>query len=126
MKKLFFIAVLAVTGTAGCYYDNVEELNLGSGLFDNCDTVSTISYSTHIVPTMQNFCYSCHSGSSPSSGYRLDTHADLQLRALDPNNVLLGNINHAAGFNPMPPTFKMDECRIRQFELWVAAGAPNN
>ena len=124
MKKFLAIAALAALGTAGCYYDNAEELNLASGLFDNCDTTSTISYSTHIVPTMQNYCYSCHSGSSPSSGYRLDNHADLQARAL--SGVLIGNINHAPGFSPMPPTFKLDICRIRQFELWAAAGAPNN
>lgn len=124
MKKvIFFTGFITLLFTA-CYRDNVEELYPGSDLFNQCDTSAAISYSTHIVPLMQNFCYSCHSGGTPSSGFRIDTHAALQTYAA--SGELINRIHGTNGFNRMPPSFPLDQCQMRQFELWVNAGAPNN
>lgn len=124
MKKIFLISILTGLFFAGCYYDNVEELNPGAGLFTTCDTTSNVSYSTHIVPIMQNYCYSCHSGSNPSSGFNLEAHADLAGWAL--SGDLHGCVFREAGFNPMPPSYALDSCYMKQMDKWINAGAPNN
>lgn len=124
MKKLLVLPLLFCLSLIGCYYDNVEELNPGMGLFETCDTTSNVSYSTHIVPIMENYCYSCHSGSNPSSGYNLDTYTDLAGWAS--SGDLHGSVFRRAGFNAMPPSFALDSCRMKLFENWINAGAPNN
>jgi hypothetical protein len=125
MKKILFLfSILGFTFIAGCYYDNVEELYPGAGLFETCDTSSNVSYTNHIVPIMQNYCYSCHSGATPVSGQNLESHASLQSWAL--SGDLEGNVYHQSGFNAMPPSFQLDSCRMKQFHNWIAAGAPNN
>ena len=125
MKKIIFLVVLSAAAISGCYKDNVDELYPGAGLFTPCDTTSTMSYSTHIKPIMENYCYSCHSGNNPSSGFNIDTHAALQHYALT-NNELIGRLENLGTWNQMPQNFSLDPCQLRQFELWVAAGAPNN
>lgn len=124
MKKLFILPALFSLFLLGCYYDNVEDLNPGMGLFETCDTTSNVSYSQHIRPILQNYCFSCHSGTNPSSGYSLETHANLAAWAS--TGDLRGCVFREVGFNAMPPSFALDSCRMRLFENWINAGAPNN
>ncbi|CAN5782304.1 hypothetical protein BH11BAC7_BH11BAC7_17420 [soil metagenome] len=124
MKKLILFFGLTTLMFTACYKDTVEELYPGAGLFDQCDTTSVITYSGHITTLMQNYCYSCHSGGTPSSGFRIDTYTALQPYAA--SGELINRIHGTNGFNRMPPSFPLDPCQMRQFELWVNAGAPNN
>lgn len=124
MKKLIFLTGFAALMLTACYRDSVEELYPHADLFSQCDTTSTITYSGHITTLMQNYCYSCHSGSNPSSGFSIDSYNELQPYAL--SGELIGRIHGDPGYNRMPPTFPLDQCQIRTFELWVNAGAPNN
>jgi hypothetical protein len=124
MKKFIFLFSFAVILFTACYRDNVEELYPGAGLFTPCDTTSVMTYSTHITTLMQNYCYSCHSGSSPSSGFRIDTYSALQPYAA--SGELMARLHGDPGWNRMPESFPLEPCQIRQFELWVNAGAPNN
>jgi hypothetical protein len=94
------------------------------GLFTPCDTTSVITYSNHIKPLMENFCYSCHSGPNPSSGFRIDTYAALHPYAA--SGELLGRIHADPGWNRMPESFPLERCQVAQFELWVAGGALDN
>lgn len=125
MKKFLCLAGFSAIVLTACYKDNVDELYPGNGLFTPCDTTSTMSYATHIVPIMENYCYSCHSGSNPSSGFRIDNYTALRHYALT-NGELVGRIRGSGSWNQMPQNFSLDECQLRQIEIWVAAGAPNN
>jgi hypothetical protein len=124
MKKLSFLFFLAVLGIAGCYYDKTEDIYPGVGLFTQCDTTHNVSFANHIKPTMDNFCASCHTGSSPSSGVRLETYSDVY--QWYQTGDLWGCVMREQGFNPMPPSFALDSCRMNQFKYWILAGAPNN
>jgi hypothetical protein len=78
-------------------------------------------FETKIRPVLAAKCYGCHSSqlASPMAGLRLDTKAGLQrvtgrlvsaLRYTDPNLQ-------------MPPTGKLPDNIIADFEQWIAAGA---
>jgi hypothetical protein len=123
MKK-FFIVLIASAGLAGCYYDNMDEVYPGAGLFQPCDTTSVISYNTHIVPIMQNNCVSCHSGSGANGGVTLDNYQGVYDVAT--NTALIGVTWHEALYTPMPPNYQIDSCSLVQLKKWVDAGAPNN
>lgn len=106
-----------------CYYDKADILyNHGVA---TCDTISTISYSTHVRPILEQKCYSCHSGSGPSGNIAMGTY--LTDKALGTNGQLYGTISHASGYSPMPEgEAKMDDCSIAKIKKWVDAGSPNN
>ena len=124
MKKIILLSGFAAIVFTACYKDNVEELNPGMGLFTPCDTTSVMTYSTNITTLMQNYCYSCHSGATPSSGFRIDTYAALQPYAA--SGELMSRLHGEPGWGRMPESFPLEPCQIRQFELWVEAGYLNN
>ncbi len=124
MKKLIFFTGFTTLMFTACYRDNVEELYPDADLFSQCDTTSTITYSGHITTLMQNYCYSCHGGTSPSSGFSLDSYSEIQPYAA--SGELMHRIHGDPGWNRMPPSFPLNQCQMRTFELWVNAGAPNN
>ncbi|HLG02083.1 MAG TPA: hypothetical protein VI731_00720 [Bacteroidia bacterium] len=123
-KNIFFAAAFLSFGFIGCYYDNVEELYPGAGLFIQCDTSGVISYTNDIFPILENNCAPCHFGTSPSSGVSLNTHADLAAQAS--TGTLVGVTHRMAGFPPMPPSYALDSCYMIQIKKWADAGAPNN
>ncbi|MBI3511574.1 MAG: hypothetical protein HY064_13005 [Bacteroidetes bacterium] len=124
MKKYFAISLIAALFIAGCYYDKKDDIYPAGSIFTPCDTTSHPSYSRNIAPLMQNYCFSCHSGSQPSSNYRLDNYTDLNVQVQNGN--LNGCVNRLHAFNPMPPSFTLDSCRMNMFNHWIADGAPNN
>ncbi|RMF02338.1 MAG: hypothetical protein D6772_03615 [Bacteroidetes bacterium] len=90
----------------------------------SCET-SSVSYLQNLVPLLQTHCVGCHSGSTPSANINLSTYAGV--RAVGLNGRLVGAIRHDSGFSAMPQGgAKLDDCSIRQFEAWVADGAPEN
>lgn len=123
MKKLV-LALPLVALMSSCYYDNVDDVYPGAGLFTVCDTTSTQSYTTHITPILVNNCYSCHSGSNPSDGVSLDNYAGVAQVAA--SGRLVGAIYHQQGFTAMPNGLQLDSCYMKQIKKWVDAGAPNN
>ena len=117
--KLAILLILGVT-TIGCYYDNEEELY-------NCSVdAANIRYSTTINTILTSYgCAGCHGNIAPSDGITLTTHAGIKAVATD--GRLLGAINHAPGFAPMPQgAAKMNACDIKKVKAWIDAGAPNN
>ena len=89
-----------------------------------CDTTA-YTFSGTIQPMMQNFCVGCHAGATASAYVQLDSHTGV-VAALS-NNRLMGAVKHQTGYAAMPPSGNgLTDCQIRQLELWVAAGAPNN
>lgn len=93
----------------------------------NCDTTK-FTYAAAIVPILSNYCYSCHATASAAStggGIILDTYTGVAAQAQ--NGKLLGDLQHAQGFNYMPlGGAQLSECKITQVSKWIAAGAQNN
>jgi hypothetical protein len=125
MKKLFAISLLVAAGVfTGCYYDNMEDVYPGGDIFRPCDTMTVISYNTHIVPIIQNNCVACHSGSGANADVHLDTYEGVY--GVASTGTLVGVTWHEPGFTPMPPNYQIDSCSLVQIKKWVNAGAPNN
>ena len=96
----------------------------GTGGGSTCN-LTNITYSGTVKPVIDAKCVSCHSGTNPAGGLNYTTHAGLA--AVATNGRLVGAINHAAGFEPMPRNAaKLDDCTIQQITKWVNEGAPNN
>jgi hypothetical protein len=48
------------------------------------------------------------------------------VKAQATNGNLMGVINHAAGYSPMPKNSpKMDDCTISKIQAWINNGSPN-
>ncbi len=90
----------------------------------DCDTIN-VTFSGQIFPVIQNSCLGCHSGSNPSGGLLLTNHS--QIASVATSGRLMGSIKHENGFSPMPQNgAQLNECKISQFEKWIADGTPNN
>ena len=106
--------------TAGCYYDNEEELY-------NCAVdPAAIKYSTTITTILNSYgCTGCHSGGAPPRGIDLTTYAGVA--GVANSGQLFGAISHSPGFIPMPQGGgKMNQCDLRKVKAWIDAGALNN
>lgn len=113
---LFCALVLAV---GGCYYDNEEDLYLGSS---GCDTTN-ITYSASVAPVFAGYCNSCHSGSSPSGGLVTDNYNSVKANI----SRIRGAINHQPGFVFMPQNGgKLSACDLSKIDIWIRLGMPNN
>lgn len=87
-----------------------------------CDTTQ-VTYTTYIRPLMQTYCTGCHSGSSPSGGIGLTTHAEVV--AVAATGALYGAMAHETGYAAMPQGGdKLSACRIDQVAAWIRAGTP--
>lgn len=119
------ILFILITALASCYYDK-EELLYGTGASALCtDTTGTISYAQKVAPLLQQYCYSCHTGSFPSGNVLMGTYA--ADKALGQNGKLYGTINYSAGFSPMPKGMpKMSNCQIAVIKKWIDSGMLNN
>jgi len=125
MKKFFLIIgfnLMVVIFFTTCYYDNKEDLypqiTLQQG---SCDTLN-ITYNTTIKPIFDNYCVGCHGA---GASFNFDGYTPLSSYLTTSSQKLIDNINYV-GSQPMPPTAKLSSCYLRQIELWINAGYPNN
>lgn len=88
-----------------------------------CDTVNPVTFSVSIWPVIQTSCLGCHSGASPSGSINLGSYSSIA--ALAANGLLIESLR-GDGVPRMPPAGAFSFCRIRQFEIWVSDGYPNN
>ena len=101
-----------------CYYDK------GDVLVTTCDT-SLHTYGKVIRPILDHYCVSCHNNNNPTAAVSVEDWEDV--KQLADEGRLLGVIRHEPGYVPMPlDQPQMIPCDIRNVELWVADGAPNN
>ena len=120
MKIKLLPALIILLASAGCYYDNEEELY-------NCAVdVANIKYATTINSMLTSYgCIGCHGTIAPSGNITLNTHAGVKAAA--ETGQLYGSITHATGFSPMPQGgSKMNACDIKKIKAWIDAGMPNN
>lgn len=122
--SLASLLLLAAVLISSCYYD--KEGLLYSGNSGPCtDSTGTVSYAQKVVPLLQQYCYSCHTGSFPSGNQLMGTYTADKAMAL--NGKLYGTISHAAGLSPMPKGMsKMTNCQIAVIKKWIDSGTLNN
>jgi hypothetical protein len=136
MKKVFIVAsafAVACLLIVSCSKKNDTTLSNpgggnngggGSNPPPTCDTVN-MKYAANVVPILSGNCYSCHSGSNPSSGIRLDSYANLKSYAS--SGTLTGVINHSPGYPAMPEGGgKLSDCDINTIQDWINNGIQNN
>ncbi len=118
-----FLGVIMITFLiTACYYDNEESLY--PALSGECDTTN-VTYSGTIAGIVSDNCNSCHGASYINDGdrIRLDNFNYLKAKLSD---VIIA-INHGSTKSAMPKnTAKLNDCKLKQFEIWNNAGAPNN
>ncbi len=91
-----------------------------------CDT-NQFTFSATIQPLIDKHCKGCHSGSNARGQIYLTNYNEIKARVDD--GYLLGTIRQDSTikYRPMPDNQpKLSDCKIRQIEKWVAAGAQNN
>ena len=114
------LAILALTYS--CKKGSQDVLSGGA----TCDTVA-MSYSTNVVPILQENCYTCHGNGNTagSGGILLEGYSNLKVYAT--NGQLVGNVTHAPGYVPMPYGLpKLPNCEVNTIVDWVNNGALNN
>ncbi len=128
MKKLV-LPLLLTLGLLSCKWDNEEDLypdETGPGT--NCDGSSEVTFSGSVQPIINARCISCHSAGNAANsggGVRLDSYANIKVRA--DNGSLAGVINHDSGYPQMPQGgTKLSDCQISLIEQWIEEGTLNN
>jgi hypothetical protein len=130
-KIIFLLPVLSLF--SACYYDNVDELKPAVGLFPNCDTTGTITYTNAIEPILKTNCgttTACHS-STNTSGFDLSNYSSVKDQSSDGDlsNIILA-ITHDSLFTPeqwMPNNCGgcfLNQCSIEKIQAWVHRGNP--
>ena len=96
-----------------------------------CDT-SNVTYGGTIRGIVIANCNSCHNGTSTGGddddddddAPNLTTYANLVAAINDVGaNKFMGMINHTRS-DYMPPSYKLTDCEIRQFAVWIRNGMP--
>lgn len=118
--KIVLVSILALTlAVSGCYYDNEEDLYLGSS---TCDTTN-VTYATSVAPVFAGYCNSCHSGSSPSGNIKTDSYSSVVTNI----TRIRGSINHQSGFQAMPQNGgSLSSCDLTKIDIWIRQGMLNN
>jgi len=89
-----------------------------------CDT-TLFTFSGAVMPLINTYCKGCHNPASLGGGVDLSSYSTVKTSAL--SGRLMGSINHATGYKPMPQGGnKLADCQIKQIDKWIQAGTPNN
>jgi hypothetical protein len=118
--KVLLVSIVALTlAISGCYYDNEEDLYLGSS---TCDT-TIVTYSASVAPVFSGYCNSCHSGSTPSGNIKTDSYTSVLANI----TRIRGAINHQSGFLSMPQGGgSLSACDLTKIDIWIRKGMLNN
>lgn len=89
-----------------------------------CDT-TVFTYSSAVIPIINTSCRGCHNPASLGGGLDLTNYNTV--KSIGINGKLLGSIKNLPGFVAMPQSGgKLEECKVKQIEKWIQAGALNN
>ena len=134
MNRIFVIAptlflLVAFLSNSGCYFDNLQELHPEVLLNNSCDTTSTMSYQTHIIPILINSCGSnntCHNTAGAGGGVILDNYANV--KSAVNSGKLISAITWDGNASQMPKNSpsKLNDCSVTQIKKWVNEGALDN
>ena len=125
MNRLIVAVILSglCIFSTSCYYDSEEALY--PTLSSSCDT-TTVTFSGTIVPQLRDNCYSCHSNANSAmngNNISLQDYADV----VTMNVAMAAAMKHTGNYVPMPKNGgKVSDCMIKQFDIWVQDGMPDN
>lgn len=123
MKYFLFTTSLFLIFFGSCYYDNEEDLY--PELQQNCDTTN-VSFENTIKPMLAANCFACHSNANAAnfgSNLAIEDYQDV----VNLQQPVIGAIKHESPYSPMPKNgSKLSNCLIRQFEIWIENGFPQN
>ena len=88
-----------------------------------CDTINPVTFSGTIWPIIQTSCLGCHSGNAPSGNILLASYSNIA--AIASSGALINSLKGSC-VPQMPLGTTFSACRIRQFEIWINNGFPNN
>lgn len=90
-----------------------------------CDISFTATFSQKVAPIIQTNCTGCHNNANRSGNISLEGYDNIKQVAA--TGKLLGTMNHAPGFAPMPlGGNKLDACTILSIKRWIDDGSLNN
>lgn len=115
-------AVLLTAAASGCTYSSGEEPN-------PCPTTATeaVSYAKDISPIFDANCRSCHGAGVYQTMGGGNDYSNYQGIKRQSATLLLGSVQHAPGFDPMPKGGdKIAVCDIAKIKAWIEAGQPDN
>lgn len=102
----------------------IEQGALNNSCESGCDTTN-VTFNNTIWPTIETNCTGCHSGANAGAGIFLTNYNEIV--AIANTGQLIGAISHADGFSPMPQNANiLSDCKIREIEIWIENGTPNN
>jgi len=120
MYRIIFVLILFSSCLSSCFYDKQNALHPTAA--DPCDNEQAPVFNQSVDLILRNNCTSCHAGSNPSGGVRLDNYT--QVTSAARSGKLLGSIKHDGSAVAMPPTSKLRECEISKIEIWINNGLP--
>ncbi|MFM7023051.1 MAG: hypothetical protein ACKOXB_08735 [Flavobacteriales bacterium] len=112
-----------------CTYEKIEPVK-------DCGLPENISFSKDVLPILNAHCSTvgCHSGTSPEGGLNLsDSLAYKEL--LHPGSGYIDTLNPSFSLLyaqmkstslPMPPSGKLDDCKLETILQWIQQKAKNN
>jgi len=118
MKSILTIVAVIALVTSGCYYESEEHLFPTEN--SSCDTTN-VTYSTSILPILNNNCFSCHGSNTSGSGGGFNFQDTSVLKAQIKSGQLYKSITYQ-NLN-MPPSGQLPSCQILIFKKWIDAGA---
>ncbi|MBY0536190.1 MAG: cytochrome c [Chitinophagaceae bacterium] len=125
MKKIIITGMIIASGMAllfSCNKGSEDVLKAST----TCDTTA-VSFSTQIVPILQNNCYRCHGSGNTGSGAGILLEGYSNVKTWVDNNYLVNVVKGSSGYILMPyggP--KMSDCNVNTIAAWVNQGAKNN
>ena len=130
-QYLLFVCLLA--GLIACTNNKADQLYPTARCA--ADTMVTISFVRDVQPIFQAGCVAgCHTGGSPQGHLSLDSavaYAELwrsgtgNIDTLNPTASLLYS-SMVSATSPMPPSGKLDDCKLKLVLKWLQQKAQNN
>ncbi len=117
------IGVICSTFFASCISDNQEKIE---PKISNCSDTTSVTFSQTIKPIFSNNCQSCHNNSLANSGYNLEGYDNIK-QSINRGNNVINSIKWIGGADKMPQgSNQLSDCQIKQIDLWIQSGMPNN
>ncbi|OWP64693.1 hypothetical protein CDA63_02730 [Hymenobacter amundsenii] len=86
-----------------------------------------VSYVQDISPIFDTNCRACHGAAVYQTLGGNNDYSTYQGIKNQSASLLLGSVEHQAGFDPMPKGgAKISVCDIAKIRSWIEAGQPNN
>ncbi|MCB0806298.1 MAG: hypothetical protein KDC05_10905 [Bacteroidales bacterium] len=125
LQKTFFLVLFLAAGVFvfnACQHKPDEQLKPDNQVDPPIDTIacdsSNVTYPGTVLPILETYCLSCHSGPTPSGALDFTDYNDLAFVA--ESGQLLGALKHQEGFVAMPQGMpKLSQCEIDLVEIWV-------